>query len=229
MVFENNYKLAFKNKCLNYVIFYLQPKTNTYYTHSQFNCTVLIIRWKLTTNDQNVPNVNQCTYGHFWSWTVAPFKNPGMVVNGLTDIQNASVKRSSFSVIAKNSGVSKCPHRQKYWSSFKCPHRQKSKGFSTEKIKCSQKHNFFYLFWWRNSLPHFVQNSISDTPSRGTERQNKWQRQIRRCMFSQFAEFDQKTYFTTSGGIYQIQSNKYWKLWLYVCTLVLITWHENRV
>ena len=69
-----------------------------------------------------------------------------MVVNGLTDIQNASVKRSSFSVIAKNSGVSKCLHRQKYWGSFKCPHRQKSKGFSTEKIKCSQKHNFFICF-----------------------------------------------------------------------------------
>jgi hypothetical protein len=35
-------------------------------------------------NAQNVPHQNQNKHGHIWSWTVAPFKGPRAVANGLT-------------------------------------------------------------------------------------------------------------------------------------------------
>jgi hypothetical protein len=35
-------------------------------------------------NSHNILHLNQYMHGHIWSWTVAPFKDPRAVVNGLT-------------------------------------------------------------------------------------------------------------------------------------------------
>jgi len=72
---ESNWNITFNNKYLDCVTFHLQL---TQYIHNTLPNLVtleflLFIQSQLTTNVQNALHMDQCTYRHLWSWTVAPF------------------------------------------------------------------------------------------------------------------------------------------------------------
>jgi hypothetical protein len=102
----------FKKKCFNYVTFYFRWH-NTLAAHDIYIYiyiyiyveSLLFVKSQFTTSTQNFLHLNRCTHGKSWSRNVAPFQRSRGSCDGLTGINNASVKcLFLFSV---------CLHRQK--------------------------------------------------------------------------------------------------------------------
>jgi hypothetical protein len=57
--------------------YFTQNWKNTFMVHVRSLITfefLLFIKSQFITNAPNILHLNQCTHGHFWSWTVAPFQ-----------------------------------------------------------------------------------------------------------------------------------------------------------